>query len=312
MSSADDSVFNTLRPSLIATAIRSVLNTNIALYIHGGPGISKSAVANQVATDLDIAFIDLRLSQMAPEDVRGVPMLGEQYGMHGMIWQPPLSFPRHLDYSKTELIHGNQVVRFFNPVGSNGIHYCTKPQITVYAVDPGYQASIIDYGDDRFTVALRDGNGLPISGMVQWHVEGPAEAILALEEFNSAPPSVMGAAYQLVLDRRLGDYIVPAGVTLLAMGNRDKDKGVTYRVPKPLANRFIHLEMEPNAEDWCQWAIDQRLHADVVGYIMKFPKNLFDKDFAKKPTHQFATPPTWEFVSKVISQSTNGDIVRAL
>lgn len=312
MSSVSDTLFNTLRPSLIAKAILAIRSTSISLYIHGAPGISKSAVACQVANELGIAFIDLRLSQMAPEDVRGVPMLGERYGMHGMIWEPPLSFPRNLDYSKTELIHGIQEIRFFNPIGNNGIHYSTKSEITIQAVSSDHVASIIDYGDDRFTVALRDATGQLADGMVKWQVHGPAEGILALEEFNSAPPSVMAAAYQLILDRRLGDYIVPTGVTLLAMGNRDKDKGVTYRLPKPLANRFIHLEMEVNLEDWCQWAIDQRIHPDVVGYIMKFPHNLLDRKFTEKPSHPFATPRTWEFVSNMISQNVAADVTRAL
>jgi hypothetical protein len=210
-------------------------------------------------------------------------------------------------------VQGTQVIRFFNPLGNNNVHYCTRPQITVQAVDRTHLATIVDSADDRFTVSLLDMTGQPVSGMVQWQVQGPAEAILALEEFNSAPPSVMAAAYQLILDRRLGDYVVPAGVTLLAMGNRDKDRGVTYRLPKPLANRFIHLEMEPNVEDWCEWAISQRLHPDVVSYLMKFPNNLLDRDFAKKPPNSFASPRTWEFVAKIISQpNIASDVVRAL
>src|SRR5882672_7305111 len=149
-----DVAFNRLRPSLVASAIETMRHTDISLYVHGAPGISKSAVARQVADKLGIAFIDLRLSQMAPEDVRGVPVMGEIDGMKGVIWSPPLFFPRDLDYQKTEIVSGIQTIRFFNPIGSNGVHYCTKPEVrlVVAANDP---VQITDRQIDRFTVAVQ-------------------------------------------------------------------------------------------------------------------------------------------------------------
>jgi hypothetical protein len=68
--------------------------------------------------------------------------------------------------------------------------------------------------------------------------------ILFLDEMNSAAPSVQSAAYQLVLNRKVGTYSLPDNVVIVAAGNREGDKGVTYRMPAPLANRFIHVEME--------------------------------------------------------------------
>jgi MoxR-like ATPase len=61
---------------------------------------------------------------------------------------------------------------------------------------------------------------------------------------NSAAPAVQAAAYQLILNRRVGKYQLPENVVMVAAGNRESDKGVTYRMPTPLANRFIHLEMK--------------------------------------------------------------------
>ena len=68
-------------------------------------------------------------------------------------------------------------------------------------------------------------------------------AVLFLDELNAAPPSVQAAAYQLILNRRVGTYILPEGVSIVAAGNRETDKGVTYRMPAPLANRFLHLDV---------------------------------------------------------------------
>tara|TARA_B110000261_G_scaffold162403_1_gene205914 strand:- start:650 stop:1315 length:666 start_codon:yes stop_codon:yes gene_type:complete len=91
--------------------------------------------------------------------------------------------------------------------------------------------------------------------------------VLFLDEMNSAAPSVQAAAYQLILNRRVGKYKLPDNVIIMAAGNREADKGVTYRMPAPLANRFVHLELVPSFDDWFQWAIDNKVHTDVVGYL---------------------------------------------
>ena len=91
-------------------------------------------------------------------------------------------------------------------------------------------------------------------------------AILFLDELNAAPPSVQAAAYQLILNRRVGTYKLPEGVSIVAAGNRETDKGVTYRMPAPLANRFVHLEMRVDFEDWAMWATENHINPQVVGY----------------------------------------------
>src|SRR5262245_34450535 len=110
-----DIALNKLRPSLIAAAIETMRDTGLSLYIHGAPGISKSAVLSQGATKLGESFIDLRPSQLAPEDLRGVPMLGDVHGVQGVLWTPPLVFPRDLDYQQTERVDGGKTIHFFNP-----------------------------------------------------------------------------------------------------------------------------------------------------------------------------------------------------
>ena len=80
------------------------------------------------------------------------------------------------------------------------------------------------------------------------------QIILFMDEMNSAAPAVQAAAYQLVLNRRVGTYKLPDNVLIVAAGNRESDKGVTYRMPAPLANRFIHLEMRVDHASWEIWA----------------------------------------------------------
>ena len=129
--------------------------------------------------------------------------------------------------------------------------------------------------------------------------------ILFLDEMNSAAPSVQAAAYQLILNRKVGTYKLPDNVMIVAAGNREADKGVTYRMP-------AHLELAVNFDDWFSWAIDNNQHTDVVGYLTFAKKDLYDFD-PRSSSRSFATPRSWSFVSELIEdnldESTTTDLV---
>ena len=136
--------------------------------------------------------------------------------------------------------------------------------------------------------------------------------VLFLDEMNSAAPAVQAAAYQLILNRRVGTYKLPDNVIIVAAGNRESDKGVTYRMPAPLANRFILLELAVNFDDWFNWSVDNNQHKDVVGYLTFAKKDLYDFD-PKSASRSFATPRSWSFVSELLEdeldESTTTDLV---
>ena len=136
---------------------------------------------------------------------------------------------------------------------------------------------------------------LPDAEMAKQH----KTIILFMDEMNSAAPSVQAAAYQLVLNRRVGTYQLPDNVVMVAAGNRETDKGVTYRMPAPLANRFVHLEMTCDWEDWQDWAVENKVHKDVVGFLTFSKKDLYDFD-PKSASRAFATPRSWSFVSELL------------
>ena len=131
-------------------------------------------------------------------------------------------------------------------------------------------------------------------------------AILFLDELNSAAPATQAAAFQLVLNRRVGTYVLPKGVAIVAAGNRETDKGVTYRMPAPLANRFLHLELRTDYEDWQQWAVTNRVHEQVVGYLGFAKQYLYDFD-PKSSSKAFATPRSWQFVSELLDEDDVSD-----
>ena len=126
--------------------------------------------------------------------------------------------------------------------------------------------------------------------------------ILFLDEINTAPPSVQAAAYQLVLDRRVGDYELPDGWAIVAAGNKESDRGVVYRMPPPLANRFVHLDMEVNFQDWKSWAYQNGIEPSIIAFLNYDNSKLFNFDPANNEK-SFATPRSWEYVDRILKSN---------
>jgi hypothetical protein len=177
-------------------------------------------------------MIDLRLGQMEPTDIRGIPFYNKDSGK--MDWAEPVDLP-------------------------------TKEFASQYPI-----------------------------------------VVLFLDEMNSAAPSVQAAAYQLILNRRSGKYFLPDNVVMVAAGNRESDKGVTYRMPTPLANRFIHQEMRVDFPSYQEWAVNNNIHKDVVGYLSFAKQDLYDFD-PKSASRAFATPRSWTFVSQILEDEDGDD-----
>ncbi len=193
------------------------------VMLWGPPGVGKSDIVGQIAERHNVPVLDIRLSQMEPSDLRGIPFRSADL----VEWAIPAMLPN----------------------------------------------------------AKRHG----LSG------------VLFLDEITSAPPSVSAAAYQLILDRRLGQYEVPDGWAIFAAGNRQGDRGVTYTMPAPLANRFSHFEVEINLDDWVAWAYANHIDERIIGFLRFRPELLFDFD----PTHNpvaFPSPRSWEFAHRALKK----------
>jgi hypothetical protein len=207
------------------------------LFLWGPPGIGKSELVENITKELGGHMIDLRLGQMEPTDIRGIPFYNKDIGK--MDWAPPVELPDE------ELASQYPIV------------------------------------------------------------------VLFLDELNSAAPSVQSAAYQLILNRRIGKFRLPNNVVMVAAGNRESDKGVTYRMPTPLANRFIHQEMKVDFASWQEWAVLHKIHKDVVGYLSFAKQDLYDFD-AKSASRAFATPRSWSFVSELLDDECDNDTLTNL
>ena len=213
-------------------SILRAFDKNRPLFLWGPPGIGKSELIESITEELGGYMIDLRLGQMEPTDIRGIPFYNKDLGK--MDWAPPVEMPDE------ELASQYPVV------------------------------------------------------------------VLFLDEMNSAPASVQSAAYQLILNRRIGKYRLPDNVKLVAAGNRESDKGVTFRMPTPLANRFVHQEMRVDFPSWQEWAVGHKINKDVVGYLSFAKQDLYDFD-AKSSSRAFATPRSWVFVSQLLADDNLDD-----
>lgn len=157
-----------------------------------------------------------------------------------------------------------------------------------------------------------------------WPKEG-VKTILFLDEMNQAAQSVQAPAYQLVLDRELGEHKLPAECRVVAAGNRMTDGAITNKVGTALKNRFVHIEVEVNNDDWLEWALtDGDIHESIIGFIRFRPALLNElgmKSNTKeeqqrvanvKNNNAFATPRSWEFVDRIIKIKPDKSIEQQL
>lgn len=204
------------------------------LLIHGSPGLGKSSVVRTVCEQRGIEFIDVRLAQMEPCDIKGLPVPDKEN--HVMEWFINGSWPR-------------------NPKG---------------------------------------------------------KGIIFLDEITASDRSVQVAAYELVLDRRLGKlYSVPPGYLIVAAGNTSTDRAVATAMSSALANRFMHVEIKDDQESWLVWARGNNIHPAVTGFITFKPSMLFNMD-NENLERGWPSPRSWERVSEMCHICKNDKLLRKM
>lgn len=128
--------------------------------------------------------------------------------------------------------------------------------------------------------------------------------ILFLDEISAAPPSVQAAAYQITLDRTVGEHKLPKNCIVIAAGNRVTDHSVAYNMPKALANRLCHFEIKADLSSWHDWAVENDIHPFVIGYIDYNSPALMRMDTSGADL-AFPTPRSWEMVSNILNEVTD-------
>jgi hypothetical protein len=222
----------TATPSMAYASMKELIEASVPCMLHGGTGISKSSLVNQLAKAIQYNLIDVRAVLLDPVDLRGLPHVENGWA----VWAAPGFLPR---------------------------------------VD-------------------RDGS----------------KGILFIDEINRAPVLVQNALFQLILDRKLGEYVLPEGWVCIAAGNRESDGGGVQRMPSGLSNRFVHINVIPDLTDWCKWAVQNDVHPIVIAY-QRFTdgKALYAFD---RNADAFPTPRSWVFVSDVVKKEADPVVEKVL
>ncbi len=124
--------------------------------------------------------------------------------------------------------------------------------------------------------------------------------ILFLDEISAAPQSVQAAAYQITLDRVVGEHKLPENCIVIAAGNRTTDKSVAFKMPKALSNRLLHIEVDGQFNAWKRWAIASGINDKVIGFLSFRQGYLMGFDSSNDDL-AFATPRSWEMVSNLLN-----------
>lgn len=168
-----------------------------------------------------------------------------------------------------------------------------------------------------------DIRGLPSvdkdKGMMKWNApdfwprDPESKGIIFLDELNAASKDIQVAAYELILDRKIGDfYKVPDGWYIVSAGNLATDRAVAMTMSSALSNRFLHVELKPDAEQWLKWGYMNNLHPSVLGFIEFQPKHLFNME-GENLERGWPSPRSWDKVSQMVKiYDSNTELLRKI
>ncbi|MCK9604634.1 MAG: AAA family ATPase [Candidatus Omnitrophica bacterium] len=138
-------------------------------------------------------------------------------------------------------------------------------------------------------------------------IKAKSSGILFLDELTAARPEVQAALYELVYDRRIGEYVLPEGWTIVAAGNRTSDRAVAFTLSTALASRFVQVDLDVDVDEWIEWALGAGIDERVIGFLKLRPALLHNFDPQTK-ARAFACPRTWEYVSRSLAAGLGPEI----
>ncbi|RMB09017.1 ATP-binding protein [Eilatimonas milleporae] len=174
------------------------------------------------------------------------------------------------------------------------------------------RAVLLDPTDLRgLPFPVGDGDDKHVKWLIPEFLPKEGKGILFLDELNAAPRLVQSACLQLVLDRRLGEYALPDGWQIVAAGNRVTDGAGISTMITPLANRFTHIDVNADLNDWCGWAIVNDMPPELIAFI-RFRPELLSQDPKNGQDDAFASPRSWHAVGQIMAANPPRSIERDL
>lgn len=99
-------------------------------------------------------------------------------------------------------------------------------------------------------------------------LEADEPTIVFLDDLGQAPAVVQAACMQLLLARRVNGHCISDQVVFVAATNRRQDRAGVTGILEPVKSRFTTIvELEPNEEDWCAWALQNDMPTELIGFV---------------------------------------------
>lgn len=198
-----------------------------------------------------------------------------------------------------------------------GIHGIGKSEcLTEHFKKQGYRVvtlflgQLADAGDVIGLPSIsKDENGNEITKFnpPHWWPHDPKEKVaLNLDELNRGKPEVMQCVMDMVLNRKLNGKDLPPATKIISAMNPIDDNGY-YQVDEldpAFLDRFNRYVFKPSIDEWLDWAVDNKLHHYVIGFVTKHTEHLDPQTDVEKNAKVNDVQPSrrsWKRVSDILN-----------
>ena len=247
--------------------------------------------------------------------------------------------PYNLDFSETseeDVIRG--AIQSNVSIFLHGKPGCGKSD-RVKQLDPDFIELNLSHLDPELLDGLageKDGKAVHIKPPWLEELEAKCEEeadkihILFLEELTNASPMMQSKAYGIALDKKVaGRWKLPENARVVAAGNELEDSLVANEMAEPLYDRFAHVNIETNAENWLEWAVTpesfyerldykkeagakQKIHPAIYAYISYKGDEVLRTPYNREKPEPHADPRRWKMASDMLYASNNPSTLRAI
>jgi hypothetical protein len=132
---------------------------------------------------------------------------------------------------------------------------------------------------------------------------------LFLDELPACAPDVQKAFYSLLLERRIGEFVLPRGTWVVAAGNRAQDRALVRSMSSALINRVTVLNVRADVGEWLQWAAEHGIRPEIRRFVDYMPQALL-RAMPDEPG-PFSTPRAWTALSRALDLAASHGVLTA-